>query len=199
MMNLIKKLIWYLNGGYKPKEFWNDWAKTFMSDSWQVQTHPQHAWILKKIKKINPKNILEVGCGFGRNIKFLRENGILADITGVDISIEMIKLANKYLQGTKAKLITADTRQLPFEDKEFETVFVHGLLMHVKKTDVENAIKEMQRVCSKGLIDIEQNYNGNEFTFVHDYKKLYRKNGFKVLEYKRNKKLGLDYIYAQVR
>jgi SAM-dependent methyltransferase len=55
----------------------------------------------------NKDKILEVGCGTGRVIKFLLEND-LNNITGVDISDEMLKIAqnklNKYIKNNNLSL-----------------------------------------------------------------------------------------------
>lgn len=189
----IKNILWKVQGGYKPKKFWNKWAKTFMDDPWQVKIHSQHTWMLKKIKEINPKKILEVGCGFGRNIKFLIENGIPAQyITGIDLSEEMIKKAKVYINSSAVSLKVLDVKALPFEENLFEVVIAHGVFMHIKPQDIEQAIKATKRVCKKYIISIEQNYNGNEYTFAHNYKELFNKYKLKIVEYIN--KDGLDYF-----
>lgn len=191
----IKKIIWKTRGGYRPKNFWDTWADTFMEDSWQVTLHPQHDWLLSKIKKLRPRSILEVGCGFGRNIKFLQDNNINAKLTGIDISHKMIKLAKKFVKSSNVTFKIAEATHLPFRDREFELVFTHGVFMHIPPTDIEGAIREIVRVAKKYIILIEQNYGGNEYTFIHSYKKLFKKLPVDIVEYKNNKKLGLDYYY----
>lgn len=199
MRKIIKKILWEIRGGYKPKEFWEKWANTFMDDPWQVMVHPQHKWMAEKVRDVNPKNILEVGCGFGRNIKFLIEKGISPEkMTGVDISPRMLSKAEEYIGNKDVKLIEADVRSLPFKNKEFDLTLVHGVFMHVKPENIRDVVRESFRV-SKSLIIVEQNYNGNEFTFVHDYKNLYKKFGGKIKEYIHNKNDGLDYFYVKVR
>lgn len=198
MKKIAMKILWNLKGGYRPKEFWDNWAETFMDDQWQREIHKQHSWILSKIRAMNPKTILEIGCGFGRNIKFLIENGIEPNkITGIDISSKMIKNARIYIQSNKVKLQVADVLSLPFKNREFDLVLVHGVFMHVKPQDIEAVIRETLRITKKTLINIEQNYNGNEYTFVHDYKKLYKENKSKIKEYVHNKVDGLDYLLIE--
>lgn len=194
----IKKVLyktkWVLQGGYKPEIFWDNWANTFMDDAWQVDTHPQHRWLVSEIKKDKPKTILEVGCGFGRNIKFLKTEGVSAVITGVDISRKMIRKARKYVPQKGITFVQGDIRHLPFKDKSFDVVFTHGVLMHVSQTDVEVAFSELCRVAKNAVYLIEQNYGGNEYTFIHPYKKLIKNEQRKTEIYKSDKKLGLDLI-----
>ena len=52
--------------------------------------------ILQRIAAINsPKRILEVGCGTGRNLLSLRRMFPLAEITGVDLSSDMLQVAQQ--------------------------------------------------------------------------------------------------------
>lgn len=200
MKKIIKKIIWNLKGGYKPKEFWDSWADTFMEDNWQVQTHVQHQWILQKIKDVKPKHILEIGCGFGRNIKFLINNGINPKkITGVDISPKMIKHANKYIANNSIRLLVADACNLPFRHREFDLILIHGVFMHVPPKEIQKVIKEVLRVSKKYIINVEQNYNGNKYTFVHNYKKIYEDNKAYIKEHISNRKVGLDYFYINIK
>lgn len=200
MKKLVKKIVWKLTGGYQPKEFWDNWADDFIKDSWQTKIHPQHKWLLKKINAMKPESILEVGCGFGRNIKFLIENGVEpSSITGVDISENMIKLAKDYIKNHKVKLFVFDLFNLDM-NKKFDFVFTHGVLMHIPEDQIDRATDKLVSLSKKSLVLIEQNYKANNnYTFVHDYKKLLSSKKIDIIEYRRNKKIGLDLIYAKVR
>lgn len=189
-----------MRGGYHAKRFWDKWAKTFMNDPWQVAIHPQHEWLLEKLRELSPKSILEVGCGFGRNVKFLRDSNFLSKtIVGVDISKAMLDKAKVYLQDNKIKLIQSSADNIPFENKSFDCVFTHGLLMHVASQNIDKSLSEIVRVAKKNIILIEQNYGGNEYTFIHNYKSLLKKYPVNIIEYNHDTKLGLDLIYVKVR
>ncbi len=52
--------------------------------------------VLRRIAKIStPQRILEVGCGTGRNLRSLRRIFPHAEITGVDLSKDMLEIARK--------------------------------------------------------------------------------------------------------
>jgi S-adenosylmethionine-diacylgycerolhomoserine-N-methlytransferase len=58
--------------------------------------------ILHRIAAIDsPKRILEVGCGTGRNLLSLRRIFPLADITGVDLSSDMLQVAQQKVPSVK--------------------------------------------------------------------------------------------------
>lgn len=192
---MLKRLI-----NYQPKEFWDKWADDFIKDPWQTKIHPQHKWLIKKINASKLESILEVGCGFGRNIKFLIQNGLNpSSIVGIDISPNMIKLARKYVGSKEVKFFISDLEGFK-PKKKFDFVFTHGVLMHIPEDQIDRAIDRLFRLSKKSLVLIEQNYQAdNNYTFIHDYKKLLNSKKIDIIEYRSDKKLGLDLIYAKVR
>lgn len=70
--------------------------------------------------------ILEVGCGTGRVIKYLLDNG-LTNVTGIDVSDAMLRIAqeklNKYLNNNNLTLKKHDLSATPLLES-FEKVFV---------------------------------------------------------------------------
>ncbi len=195
-MNIIRKV--FNRFYYSPRFFWDGWAPDFIKDTWQVKIHRQHAWLLAKVRESSPVSMLEVGCGFGRNINFLIKNGAGSSIEGFDISRSMINLAKKRIDNGNVKLFVDNISDTRTKGK-YDLVFTHGVLMHVKPSELEGAVKNLVRLSGKYLILIEQNYGGNKYTFKHDYRKYLGKQRIKIIEYKSDKKLGLDLIYAKVR
>lgn len=191
---MLKRLI------RQPKEFWDNWADDFIKDQWQTKIHPQHKWLLEIVKEQRPVSIIEVGCGFGRNIKFLIQNGLNpSSIVGVDISPNMIRLASKYVGSKKVKFFISDLNDLNSQNK-FDFVFTHGVLMHIPEDRINIAINRLVCLSKKSLVVIEQNYRAdNNYTFVHNYKKLLACENLDIIEYRINRNLGLDLIYAKVR
>jgi spore coat polysaccharide biosynthesis protein SpsF len=200
LKKIVKKI---LPERYEPKKFWDNWAQDFIKDPWQVQIHPQHMWLLDIVKAEGPHSLLEAGCGFGRNIKFLIKNGVLpSKITGFDISPTMIKLAQEFVGNKEVKFFIADI--LNFETrKKFDLVFTHGVLMHIPEDQIGLAIDRLISLSKKTILFIEQNYSprdgSNNYTFVHNYRDLLNSRGIDIIEYRSDKKLGLDLIYAKVR
>ena len=85
----------------------------------------------------NPNwNILDIGCGYTAH----KNATVICDVQD---------LSNIYKEKHFVKLTS---NILPFKDKEFDFVIASHVIEHVK--DVENFIKELQRVSSKGYIEL---------------------------------------------
>ena len=185
LKNLVKKIIsrW-------PGRYWQFWGrKLLLLDPWQKRIFPQQRWLLEQIKAHEPRSILEAGCGFGRNLNFLIKQGIKPEIlTGADISAKLLSQSNL---PKGIKLIRADVRNLPFNDRSFDLVFTHGLLMHVNPRNLNRAMAELIRISKKYLIIIEEvrprTQQLNYFTWAHDYDKIIKSLPLKVMIKKKGK------------
>lgn len=204
---MIKKLLKNIKDQYNPDKFWQEWGKTFINDPIQRKLYPQHKWILKILNYEKPKTLVEVGCGFGRNIKYILENypHPLA-ITGMDVSSTMLANAKKYLKdylkskNAKIKLKRASILDLPFPNSSLDLVLCHGTLMHVEPANIKQAISEIIRISRKTIIVVEENdsiksLNGkpyqkiNYYTYTYPYRQLFEKEGAEILKYLRRNQL----------
>ena len=75
--------------------------------------------------------VLDVGCGIGRWCLEFAKRG--ADITGIDISEEMIRLAsdNMRKEGLDGNLVVKSSDEMDFPDNSFDLVHCAAVLMHV--------------------------------------------------------------------
>ena len=91
-------------------------------------------------------NVLDVACGTGDMCVELLKRG--CEVTGVDLSEEMLAIAKVKSERLKVKVEIADAENLPFEDESFDGVtcafgvrnFVH----------LEQGLSEMLRVLKPG-------------------------------------------------
>jgi len=67
-----------------------------------------------------PKRILEIGTGTGSGAAILKRKFPDADVTGVDLSPEMIRIATAKVEGVT--FVPADASRLPFPDGSFDLV-----------------------------------------------------------------------------
>lgn len=129
--------------------------------------------------------ILEVGCGSGRHLAHLLENGF-SNLTGVDINDEAFDvMAENYpkLAETGTFHTGALEERIPeFEDDEFDVVFSVETLQHIHPDD-EWVFEELTRVSADLIITAENEGNSPErgrgradVSYVDDEFPLYHRN-----------------------
>ncbi|EAJ9404882.1 class I SAM-dependent methyltransferase [Campylobacter jejuni] len=93
--------------------------------------------------------ILDLGCGAGRHVKFLVENGFKA--FGVDYSENGIKATQELLKtyNLQADLKVSSVDDIPYEDESFDGLLCYGVLYYNSKEVIEKAAKEIYRVLKK--------------------------------------------------
>jgi len=202
LLNLFTKLRYHtyrlLKEGYYPRKFWDGWSDSYSSQKAQQRIDKNQYWLLEKVEALRPKTVLEIGCGFGRNLKFLLEHlSYPVAMVGFDISESMIRKAKRNLNN-RVLLGCADINALPFCEESYDLVFTHATLMHVSEQDIKNAIHQIIRVTKRYLVIIEETYwsmggvrgsilKPNEYTFIYDYARLLSECGLKIIEMKEEK------------
>lgn len=134
---------------------------------------------------INPKNCLDVGCGTGGLVKWLRRFGIEA--YGVDISQFAVELADKE---AKPFLKSGDMINLPYPDNQFDLVLTYDVLEQVERSKIKKAVEETVRVSRKYVfhkIFTQENVWFNlthrrDFSIISFFPKKYWKRIFSSLE-----------------
>jgi len=102
----------------------------------------------------NPKKVLEVGCGEGKLIRLLRDEGVEA--WGVDIENNM-KYDVHFIAGVDAK-------DLPFKDKLFDVVVSNDFFEHIAEQDIDKVYNEMSRVGKHVIARISLKEKDNHLT-----------------------------------
>ncbi len=97
---------------------------------------------IPEIKKED--KVLEIGCGTGLFTEKLY-NATKANITGIDISEDLLEIARKKIPG--ANFIIGDAMNLSLKDESFDVICGSSVLHHL---DMEKAYKEFYRVLKPG-------------------------------------------------
>jgi ubiquinone/menaquinone biosynthesis C-methylase UbiE len=93
--------------------------------------------------------VVDVGCGTGRALVPLRQAvGERGVVIGVDITPQMLAVARVRAESSRAGLVVADARHLPFATSKVDAVFAAGLIMHLPDTDA--GLRELARVTRPG-------------------------------------------------
>ena len=100
------------------------------------------------------ERVLEIGCGFGQLVEYLRKKGFEA--TGID-------QLESWLNEGRVKFPDADLRlayseKLDFPDHSIHTVILKDTFHHIySESDVRNFMIEVRRVCQNRIIIFDPN------------------------------------------
>jgi ubiquinone/menaquinone biosynthesis C-methylase UbiE len=147
-----------LNKDFEEKQYYAQEKQTWqrLASIYDISAPP-----LSRIRKLVVKNIdiptgskvLDVATGTGQQAFAFARHGY--DVTGIDLSESMLKVARRKNSYSNLKLKSADATALPFEDKTFDASTI-SLAMHDMPLSVrEKALKEMVRVTKSKIAIVE--------------------------------------------
>lgn len=119
--------------GYK------EWSKTYDKTP-NLLIEIENTAVKNILNKIPIGSALDVACGTGRYARILKDLGF--DVTGMDMSIDMLKKAK--LNNPDINFILGDIEKIKFDNNSFNLVISALALAHLKKLD--DAIKEITRI-----------------------------------------------------
>jgi len=98
----------------------------------------------------NIKNVLDLGCGTGRNTIYLAQRGF--KVTATDISKTGLSMTKKKAQklGYEIKTTCHDMRNMPFKDASFDAILCSWVSGHGTHEDMVAHANEMLRVVKPG-------------------------------------------------
>lgn len=137
---------------YESEEGYDLYASEYDKSLGYLNTFEEYE-LLRLIRDVEGKRVLDLGCGTGRIIKDLKDLG--ADVVGCDISEKMLEIARKKF--ANVEFHKADAYDLPFEDKSFDVVVALFVVVHLR--DLEKAFDEMYRILKPGGHLIVSNIN----------------------------------------
>lgn len=108
--------------------------------------------LFRHLGNLNGQRVLDAGCGKGRYASLIKQRYPLADVTGLDISAEMLRHVPSGIRTIQHGIL-----DMPFGDGEFDAVICVEALEHV--VQIEVGIKELSRVLKPGgkLVIIDKN------------------------------------------
>lgn len=137
------------------QEFYNiDYAQEWLKND---DPYIDMAEFIKNV--LNPKTVLDIGCGIGKLIGELRKRRINA--YGVEFSDDFINASpmKKYIR--KDNIL--DLKQ--FKSGEFDLIICMEVLEHLPPTYLINAINNLKRICNNKLLITIPSYGPNKFGY----------------------------------
>ena len=108
--------------------------------------------ISETLKPFKHESVLDIGCGSGNHLLLASRLGM--DITGIDASPYMISLAKTRL-GDKCELKKVNAIDIPYEDNEFDLVFLINTLEFLDNP--LKVLEEAGRVAKRGIFIVTFN------------------------------------------
>jgi ubiquinone/menaquinone biosynthesis C-methylase UbiE len=167
-----------------------------------------YAWGEPVVRLIDPstKTILDVACGPSWPMKLLRQKFKFDKVVGVDLYEPYIAKARE--EGVHDEYVIRDVRDLPFEDKSFDTVLALQIIEHLEKEEAWKMIDNLERIAKKQVIiatPIGEMYHpdedGNELQLHHShfYPEDLEAKGYKTIKYGRKSILGENGIVHKIK
>lgn len=104
--------------------------------------------IRRILRELNPKSILDAGCGPATELKGYREHGIDLNYVGLDWSFYMLGMARERFPDTV--FIRGDVEDMHFNNNDFQAVLLKHILEHLQ--DYKTAVQESVRVAEDFVI-----------------------------------------------
>lgn len=163
--------------------FDKSWAKSYISDSSVNNSH--RVFLINRISNFYPFNsILEFGCASGPNLYLLAKKFPNIKIYGIDISSNAIEEGKEYFENKNIKNVFLSAGRgvdvlKNFKDKSIDLIFTDAVLIYSGINKIEDVIKEISRVASKGIVFLELHHSLSSSVYkdnwIHNYQILLEK------------------------
>lgn len=149
--------------------------------------------ILERVGRLQVNSTFEAGCGFGWNIRRVKTLYPDMRVGGLDFSLSQLHKGRQYLEGYDISTVHGDACHMPFSDNAFDLGFSLGVFMNIHGDKIEQAAREMLRVCRRYVLHLEYDETRATQTLrekrafktnivPHDYKALYESLGARTIE-----------------
>jgi SAM-dependent methyltransferase len=134
--------------------YYNETANTYDS---LHDIEPEHTRALERawplVARLALRSALDVGCGTGRSMKWLRDHAPELALSGIDPANAMLNIARQTMPDATLDLGKAE--HLPYADGSFDLVVATGIMHHVDRPSA--VISEMLRVAGKAIVISDHN------------------------------------------
>jgi ubiquinone/menaquinone biosynthesis C-methylase UbiE len=104
--------------------------------------------VAEVIKRLEPRRVLDAGCGHGFVMSFLSERSPSVEFFGLDFGLDALHYARGMVPA--APMLWGDVTQLPFRDDSFDLVICFGVLPYLREPRL--ALQEFRRVSGDHVL-----------------------------------------------
>jgi len=110
-----------------------------------------------------PQNILEFGCGIGRNLRFFSKYFPDANVYGTDISARSLDIARK--ENPSMSFFLLNENEINKFVQKFDLIFISCVFHHIKPSDRKNSFELINKMLgNKGTVYIFEHNPYNPIT-----------------------------------
>lgn len=182
----IKKKInrYYQKYKFDPSAYWEKNGGKIYYDTFHSNDGERNEdKFLDYIQKHKPRRIIDIGCGYGRYLKSIRNKFPNIELYGSDISSTQIAYAKKYLSTDNINLLISDSTKFDFQNKFFDLSIGYSLWEHIPPKNFSIVYNEICRISKKGyFLEFDRTSNNkyasankHNYIFSYDFD-LYFKN-----------------------
>jgi len=106
--------------------------------------------LVRRVQAARPNSVVELGCGPGRLVSALVDDGAAPDIVGLDLSPYMLERAMANLHRGQARLVHADGLAAPAPEGAFDVAVAAHYLGHLPLDLRGPAMGEIARIVRPG-------------------------------------------------
>ena len=156
----IKRRLLYAD----PRTYWTlrGGDEYFREQEGQPARSARAHWMAERIAAYAPTSILEIGCGYGKQLRALRAR-VSCPLVGLDFSDSQLQLAASYLGDVADfRLVKGSGDCLPFPDRSFDLVLTSAVILHNPPPVAERIREEILRVGCRWAAhneDLDTTYN----------------------------------------
>ena len=138
---------------------------------WDFYIVPSYSKTLARIDLQKGSKILDLGCGTGALLKILEDRFPSSELTGIDLTEEMLAVAKQKLSDN-VELLLGSATNLPFDSKSFDWILMSNVIGHL--SDKKAALKEVHRVLKNPgkIVITDWTRDFQTMNLVHFYTKL---------------------------
>jgi SAM-dependent methyltransferase len=132
-------------------------AESFRDATWDHDVSQNYAALLEAIEGAPPFDILDFGCGPGRDLAYFRSLG--HEAVGLDGSAQFAKMAR---ESSGCEVLHQDFLALSLPAARFDGVFANASLFHVPRTELPRVLGELHAALKPRGVLFSSNPRGED-------------------------------------
>ena len=159
------------------EEFYDELAKNY--NDVIVRCAPRYEEMLDMLfyylpSDLEPCRVLELGCGTGNLTKKLLEQFPNASVTAVDVSAEILAVAERQLAGSDVTLVNQDFAELDLDEGGFDLVVSSIAIHHITDEQKQDLfLKLFDLIVPGGVFTYCDQFRGENAHLYDDHMKLW--------------------------